>query len=159
MLFGSGYVLLAFLWADFVERFGWLTEAQLFDAVAVGQATPGPTFTTASFIGYVLAGLPGAFVATVGIFLPAFVFVALSGPIVARIRRSAAAGAFLDGVNAASLALMAVVTWRLATQVMVDVPSAAIASAAAAASLLLDLNVAWLIAGGAVAGYLLSLLR
>jgi chromate transporter len=159
VLFGSGYVLLAFLRADFVERLGWLTEAQLLDAVAVGQATPGPTFTTATFIGYVLAGLPGAFVATVGIFLPAFVFVALSGPIVSRIRRSPTASAWLDGINAASLALMAVVTWRLAIPVMVDLPSVAIAVAAGVGSILLHVNVTWLIAGSAVVGYLVSVLR
>ena len=99
VLFGSGYVLLAFLRADLVERWGWLTEAQLLDAVAVGQVTPGPVFTTATFIGYVLGGVPGATLATVGIFLPAFVFVALTGPLVPRIRRSPVAGAFLDGVN------------------------------------------------------------
>jgi chromate transporter len=154
VLFGSGYVLLAFLRADFVERLGWLTEAQLLDAVAVGQATPGPTFTTATFIGYVLAGWPGALVATVGIFLPAFAFVALSGWIVARIRRSAIAGAFLDGVNAASLALMAVVTWQLARTAVVDIPSAAVALMAACATLWLRLNVTWLVGGGAIAGYM-----
>ena len=120
VLFGSGYVLLAFLRADLVERWGWLTEAQLLDAVAVGQVTPGPVFTTATFIGYVLGGLPGAGLATLGIFLPAFVFVAVSGPLVPRIRRSPAAGAFLDGVNAASLALMAVVTWQLGAAALVD---------------------------------------
>ena len=80
VLFGSGYVLLAFLRADLVERWGWLTEAQLLDAVAVGQVTPGPVFTTATFIGYVLGGLPGAGLATLGIFLPAFVFVAAERP-------------------------------------------------------------------------------
>ena len=100
VLFGSGYVLLAFLRADFVERLGWLTERQLLDAVAVGQVTPGPVFTTATFIGYVLAGPAGALVATAGIFLPAFVFVALSVPLLPRLRRSKVAGAFLDGVNA-----------------------------------------------------------
>ncbi len=113
VLFGSGYVLLAFLRADLVERWGWLSEGQLLDAVAVGQVTPGPVFTTATFIGYLLGGAPGAILATVGIFLPAFVFVALSGPLVPRIRRSPLAGAFLDGVNVASIALMAVVTVRL----------------------------------------------
>lgn len=156
VLFGSGYVLLAFLRADFVERFGWLTEAQLLDAVAVGQATPGPIFTTATFIGYVLAGFPGAVVATVGIFLPSFFFVALSGAIVARIRRSPRAGAFLDGVNAASLALMAVVTWQLARTTVVDVSSVAIALTAAVALVWLRLNVTWLIAGGSVIGLLHS---
>lgn len=158
VLFGSGYVLLAFLRADFVERLGWLTEAQLLDAVAVGQVTPGPTFTSATFIGYVLAGFPGALVATVGIFLPAFVFVALSGPIVMRVRSSASAGAFLDGVNAASLALMAVVTWQLARAAVVDVFSAAIVVFAAAGSLGGRINAAWLIAAGAVAGYVTTLL-
>jgi chromate transporter len=103
VLFGSGYVLLAFLRADLVERWHWLSESQLIDAVAVGQITPGPVFTTATFIGYVLGGLPGAWVATVGIFLPAFVFVAISGPLVPRMRRSPVVGAFLDGVVAASM--------------------------------------------------------
>ncbi|HOK46708.1 MAG TPA: chromate transporter, partial [Bryobacteraceae bacterium] len=156
VLFGSGYVLLAFLRADFIERSGWLTEAQLLDAVAVGQATPGPLFTTATFIGYLLGGLPGAVVSTMGIFLPAFVFVALSGLLITRIRRSPVAGAFLDGVNAASLALMAVVTGQLARSAVVDVPSAAIALAAAAALLWLRLNVTWIVVGGAAAGLLLA---
>lgn len=156
VLFGSGYVLLAFLRADFIERSGWLTEAQLLDAVAVGQATPGPLFTTATFIGYLLGGLPGAVVSTLGIFMPAFIFVALSGLIITRIRRSPVAGAFLDGVNAASLALMAVVTGQLARSAVVDVPSATIALAAAAALLWLRLNVTWIVAGGAAAGLLLA---
>jgi chromate transport protein ChrA len=103
VLFGSGYVLLAFLRADLVERWHWLSEGQLLDAIAVGQVTPGPVFTTATFIGYLLAGMPGAAVATVGIFLPAFVFVAISGPLVRRIRGSQVAGAVLDGVNLESL--------------------------------------------------------
>ena len=113
VLFGSGYVLLAFLRADLVERWHWLTEAQLLDAVAIGQITPGPVFTTATFIGYVLAGSKGGVLATIGIFLPAFIFVAISGPLVPRMRRSPSIGAFLDGVVIASLGLMAVVTWQL----------------------------------------------
>jgi chromate transporter len=113
VLFGSGYVLLAFLRADLVERWHWLTESQLLDAIAVGQFTPGPVFTTATFIGYLLSGPTGALVATLGIFLPAFIFVALSAPLIPRLRASPLAGAFLDGVNVASLALMAVVTWQL----------------------------------------------
>ena len=104
ILFGSGYVLLAFLRADLVEQRHWLTAGQLLDAIAIGQITPGPVFSTATFVGYVLAGLPGAFVATAGIFLPSFVFVALSGPLVPRLRRSPAAGAFLDGVTVAESA-------------------------------------------------------
>jgi chromate transporter len=120
-LFGSGYVLLALLRAELVSRLGWLTESQLLDAVAVGQVTPGPVFTTATFVGYVLGGHSGALVGTLGIFLPAFVFVALSGPIVPRLRRSPGAGAFLDGVNVGSLALMAVVTWQLGGSAVTDV--------------------------------------
>jgi chromate transporter len=155
VLFGSGYVLLAFLRADFVERLGWLTERQLLDAVAVGQVTPGPLFTTATFVGYLVGGPAGALVATVGIFLPAFVFVAASGPLVPRLRRSRVAGRLLDGVNVASLALMAVVTARLARDAVVDAPTLLLALAAA---LLLRWrpNGAWLILGGAAAGLLLA---
>ena len=152
VLFGSGYVLLAFLRADLVERWGWLTEAQLLDAVAVGQVTPGPVFTTATFIGYVLAGAPGAVLSTVGIFLPAFVFVALSGPLVPRIRRSPVAGAFLDGVNVASIALMAVVTARLAHAAIVDVPTLLLALASAVLLIRFRVSSAWLILGAAAIG-------
>lgn len=152
VLFGSGYVLLAFLRADLVERLHWLTEAQLLDAVAVGQFTPGPLFTTATFIGYVLAGPAGAAVATAGIFLPAFVFVALSGPFVVRLRRSKTAGAVLDGVNVASLALMGAVTIQLTGAAIVDVPTAALASIAALLLLRFRINSAWLVLGGGLAG-------
>ena len=156
VLFGSGYVLLAFLRADFVERLGWLTERQLLDAVAVGQVTPGPVFTTATFIGYVLAGVPGAVVATVGIFLPAFVFVAISGPLVPRIRRSPVAAAALDGVNAASLALMAVVTWQLGRASLVSVSSVLLFAAALGLLATRRVNAAWLVLGGALAGIALG---
>ncbi len=152
VLFGSGYVLLAFLQADLVERLGWLTEAQLVDAIAIGQVTPGPLFTTATFVGYVLAGPQGAVVATAGIFLPAFIFVALSGPLVPRLRASPAAAAFLDGVNVASLALMAVVTVRLAQTALVDVPAVGLAAGAAFVLLRFGLNPSWLVLGGAAAG-------
>jgi chromate transporter len=152
VLFGSGYVLLAFLRADLVERWGWLTEGQLLDAVAVGQVTPGPVFTTATFIGYVLGGAPGAVLSTVGIFLPAFVFVALSGPLVARIRRSPVAGAFLDGVNAASIALMALVTAQLARAAIVDVPTLLLAVASAALLFRFRVNSAWLVVAAAAVG-------
>jgi chromate transporter len=158
ILFGSGYVLLAFLRADLVDRLGWLTEAQLIDAVAVGQVTPGPVFTTATFVGYVLAETPGALVATAGIFLPAFVFVALSGPIVPRLRASRTAGAFLDGVNVASLALMIVVTAELARAALVDLPTIALGLAAAALLIRFKVNSTWLIAGGAAAGIALHAL-
>jgi chromate transporter len=151
VLFGSGYVLLAFLRADLVERWRWLTEPQLLDAIAVGQVTPGPVFTTATFIGYLLGGVAGAGVATLAIFLPAFVLVAISGPLVRRLRQSPAAAAFLDGVNAASLALMAVVTWQLGRSAIHDLPTAALALAAAGLLFRFRLNSAWLIvAGGAV---------
>jgi chromate transporter len=154
VLFGSGYVLLAFLRADFVERFGWLTERQLLDAVAIGQVTPGPVFTTATFVGYLVAGGAGAVVATVGIFLPAFVFVALSGPLVPRIRRSPMAGAALDGVNVASLALMAVVTWQLGRAAMVDGVTVLLALVSALLLVRFRINSAWLVAGGALIGLL-----
>jgi chromate transporter len=155
VLYGSGYVLLAFLRSDLVHRLGWLTEAQLLDAVAVGQVTPGPVFTTATFVGFLLGGAPGAAIATVGIFLPAFVFVALSGPLVPRLRRSPAAGAFLDGVSLASLALMAVVTAQLARAALVDLPTALLA-AASALLLVRRVNSSWLVLGGAAVGLLLG---
>ncbi len=154
VLFGSGYVLLAFLRADLVERWRWLTDAQLLDAIAVGQFTPGPVFCTATFIGYLLGRTPGAALATLGIFLPAFAFVALSGILLPRLRRSRLAGRFLDGVNAASLALMATVSLELARTAVVDGTTAA---AAVATALLLraGVNSAWLVAAGGVAGLLL----
>ena len=152
VLFGSGYVLLAFLQADFVDRLHWLTERQLLDAVAIGQVTPGPVFTTATFIGYILGGPLGAAVATVAIFLPAFVFVAASGAVVPRIRRSRLAGAFLDGVNVASLALMAVVSWELGRVALVDGITIALALLAAFLLLYRRVNSAWLVLGGAVIG-------
>ena len=152
VLFGSGYVLLAFLRADLVERLGWLTEPQLLDAIAVGQMTPGPVFTTATFIGYVLAGPAGAAVATLGIFLPAFVFVAVSGPLVPRLRRSAVAGAVLDGVNVASLALMAVVSWQLGRAALVDPLTIGVGLASLIALTRFRINSAWLIAAGALLG-------
>ena len=152
VLFGSGYVLLAFLRADFVERLHWLTERQLLDAVAVGQVTPGPVFTTATFIGYVLGGGAGALVATVGIFLPAFVFVALSGVLLPRIRHSPLTRAALDGVNVASLALMAVVTAQLARAAVVDWTTVACALVAAVLLFRWRVNSAWLVVGGAIVG-------
>jgi chromate transporter len=142
-----------------VERCHWLTEAQLLDAIAVGQVTPGPVFTTATFIGYLLGGTPGALVATLGIFLPAFVFVAISGPLVPRLRRSAAAGAFLDGVNVASLALMAVVTIQLARSAVVDWLSLTLAVVSAIVLLKWRVNSAWLVLAGGLAGLLRSLMH
>jgi chromate transporter len=142
-----------------VERRGWLTESQLLDAVAVGQVTPGPVFTTATFVGYLLGGVPGALVATVGIFLPAFVFVRLTGPLVAKVRSSPAAGAFLDGVNVASLALMLLVTFQLATAALVDVVTVLLAAASAALLLRYRTSSAWLVLGGALVGVAVWLVR
>jgi chromate transporter len=152
VLFGSGYVLIAFLDRGLVQERGWLTSGQLLDAIAVGQVTPGPLSTTATFIGYVLAGGAGAAVATLGIFLPAFVFVALSAPLVPRIRRSAVAGAVLDGVNVASLALMAVVTVRLTSAAITDGITISLALASAALIFRLGINAAWVVLAAAIVG-------
>jgi chromate transporter len=152
VLFGSGYVLLAFLRTDFVEQRHWLSEAQLLDAVAIGQVTPGPVFTTATFIGYLLGGPAGALCATLGIFLPAFVFVALSGLLLPKIRRSEALGAILDGVNVASLSLMAVVTLQLGRAALVDLPTILLAGASAGLLIRFKPNSTWLIAMGALVG-------
>jgi chromate transporter len=153
VLYGSGYVLLAFLQRDLVERLRWITDQQLLDAVAIGQFTPGPVFTTATFIGYLLSGTAGATVATVGIFLPAFLFVAMSAPLIPRIRRSAAAGAFLDGVNAASLALMAGVTLRLSREAIVDPLTAVVALTALVILARTSINSAWVLAAGCLVGF------
>jgi chromate transporter len=153
LLYGSGYVLLAFLRGDLVERLGWLTDAQLLDAVAIGQITPGPLFTTATFVGYVLAGLPGALVATVAIFAPAFVFVALVGPLAERVRKRPVTAALLDGVNAAALGLMAAVSVQLATAAIRD-PFTALLFAAAAVALWVRVPSVAVVAGGATLGLL-----
>lgn len=153
VLFGSGYVLLAFLRSDLVDRLHWLTEQQLLDAVAVGQVTPGPVFTTATFIGYLIGGPGGAAVATLGIFLPAFLFVAVSGLILPRIRRSHVASTMLDGVVIGSLALMTIVAWQLGRSAIVDGPTIAIAIASAVLLLRFRVNSAWLILGAAAIGF------
>lgn len=154
VLFGSGYVLLAFLRADLVARLHWLTERQLLDAVAVGQITPGPVFTTATFIGYLIAGFPGAVVATVGIFAPAFFFVAISGFVIPKIRRSRIAASMLDGVVMGSLALMGVVAWQLGRAAIIDWPTLLIAAVSTALLLTLRVNSAWLIVAAAAFGWL-----
>ena len=152
VLFGSGYVLLAFLRNDVVVRHHWLTEPQLLDAIAVGQMTPGPVFTTATFVGYVAGGTAGAIAATIGIFLPAFVFVAASGPLVPRLRRSRVASAALDGLNAGSLALMALVSAQLARDAMPDVLTMVEAVIALALLVRFRVNSTWLVLGGALIG-------
>jgi chromate transporter len=158
VLFGSGYVLLAFLRADLVERWHWLTDQQLLDAIAIGQFTPGPVFTTATLIGYLVAGSPGAILATIGIFLPAFVFVLISSPFIPKLRSSSWASGFLDGVNAASLALMAAVTWQLGRAAVIDWFTAVLALISAVLVFRLKINSAWLVLGGGLIGLACKLL-
>ncbi|MFZ0808741.1 MAG: chromate efflux transporter [Candidatus Sulfotelmatobacter sp.] len=155
IVFGSGYVLLAFLRSEFIEHLHWLTERQLIDAVAVGQFTPGPVFTTATFIGYLVAGIPGAFLATLAIFLPGFLLVACSGPLIPKLRRSPLAAAVLDGVVVSSLALMAVVAWQLGRAAIVDWRTLVIFAASAAIIFCFRINSAWIIAGAALEGWIL----
>jgi chromate transporter len=152
VLYGSGYVLLAFLRADFVTRLGWLTDKQLIDAIAVGQVTPGPVFTTATFIGYLLGGVPGALLATLGIFLPSFFFVAISSLFIPYIRSSAWASTFLDGVNVASLGLMLGVTVQLAATALIDPITVVIALVSLGLLFRYHTNSTWLIAGSALLG-------
>jgi chromate transporter len=161
ILYGSGYVLLAFVRTDFVERLGWLTDQQLIDAIAVGQFTPGPVFTTATFIGYVVGvragvgGFPAALIATVGIFLPSFIFVALLRYILPFARRSPRVGMLLDGVNVASLGLMAGVTWELARAAVVGIGTMALMLIALVVVFRFKVNSAWVVLGGGIAGLLL----
>jgi len=156
--YGSGYVLLAFLRADFVERLHWLTDQQLIDAIAIGQITPGPIFTAATFIGYLLNGITGATLATIAICLPSFVFVAISNPLIPRIRKSKYAGSLLDGVNVAALGLMAAVTWQLGRASLIDPFTISLAVVALLLLLRYRINSVWLVVGGAVAGLVWSLL-
>jgi chromate transporter len=152
VLYGSGYVLLAFLRADFVVRLGWLTDQQLLDAIAIGQVTPGPVFTTATFLGYLLGGTSGALIATLGIFLPSFIFVAISSPLIPRIRKSVWIGSLLDGINVASLGLMAAVSWQLGVASLIDPLTIAIASASLFLLIRFKINSTWLIAAGGLLG-------
>ena len=154
LMYGSGYVILAFLEGEFVDRLGWITGQQLLDAVAVGQVTPGPLFTSATFVGYVVAGLPGAFVATVAIFLPSFLLVGLLTRISDHLRERWWSAAFLDGVNAAAVALMAGVTWTLGREGVTDVLTAAVFVVTLALLWRTRLNSAWYVLGGAVVGLL-----
>lgn len=161
ILFGGGYVLLSFLQGEFVEGHRWLTQQQLLDAIAIGQFTPGPILSTAAFIGYVLAGVPGAIVATIGIFLPSFVFVFALNPLIPKMRQSKWTSAFLDAVNASALALMAVVTLQLAISTLgkstapyVDLLAIAIAIFSAVLALRYRVSAAWLVLGGAIIGWI-----
>lgn len=156
VLYGSGYVLLAFIETEFVENLGWLTTEQVIDAIAIGQVTPGPVFTTATFVGFLMDGIPGALIATLGIFIPSFIFVAISNPIIQPTRKSRWAGTFLDGVNAASLGLMAAVTLQLGRTALVDPFTLIIGGLAAILLFGFRVNTTWLILGGGVAGVLYS---
>lgn len=149
ILFGGGYVLVALIRSNLVARLGWITEKQLLDAVAMGQVTPGPISTAATFIGYVLGGLPGAALATIAMFLPAFFFVAISGPLVPVLRRAPLAGAILDGVNVAALALIAVVTWQLFRAAVVDWVTLILAALGFLFLIRYRVNSTWLVLGGA----------
>jgi len=158
IVFGSGYILLAFLQTDLVSRLHWISNSQLLDAIAVGQITPGPVFTTATFIGYLLGGLAGALVATVGIFLPGFLLVAVSGPLIPRIRSSPVASAFLDGVIVASLALMAFVTYQLGVSALIDITTLVLTLVCLVLLFRYHMNTVWLVILGAGVGILKYLL-
>jgi len=161
VLFGGGYVLIAFLEGELVGQYHWLTKPQLLDAIAIGQFTPGPVLSTATFIGYLILGIPGAIVATLGIFLPSFVFVAALNPLVPKMRKSKWTAAFLDAVNVSSVALMLVVTITLAQATLFqpfDLVAMAIALSAGFVLFRYRLNTAWIVLGAAVIGWLISIL-
>ncbi len=158
VVYGSGYVLLAFLRADFVERLHWLSDQQLIDAVAVGQFTPGPVFTTATFIGYLLGGVPAGVLSTVAVFLPGFILAAAIYPIVPRLRRSAWASKLLDGVNVSAVGLMAGVTWVLGRAALIDWFTVIIALISVLLVFRLKINSAWLVIGGGIFGFAYKLL-
>ncbi len=157
ILYGSGYVLVAFLEGGLVDDYGWLTQAQLLDAIAIGQFTPGPVLTTSTFIGYILSGTPGAIVATLGIFLPSFIFVLILNPLIPKLRQSAWASAFLDAVNVAAVALMVAVTIELGMETLTDGKAWLIALVSAVLVLRFKVNAAWIVLGSAIAGWLLSM--
>jgi chromate transporter len=159
VLYGGGYVLLAFLEQGLVRQHGWLTQQQLLDAVAIGQFTPGPVLSTATFIGYILGGVPGAAVATIGIFLPSFFYVALLAQVLFKLRQSAWIAAFLDSVNVCAVALMAGVTARLGTDALHDWRSWVIALASLGALLRWKVSPAWIVLAGGAAGLLLAALH
>ena len=160
ILFGGGYVLVAFLQGGLVDEYGWLTQQQLLDAIAIGQFTPGPVLSTATFIGYIIAGIPGAIVSTIGIFLPSFFFTAALNPLVPRLRASKWTAAFLDAVNVSSVALMVVVTLQLAVATLtvakppyIDFLAVVIAIISAILAIRYQINSAWIVLGAACLGW------
>lgn len=158
VLFGSGYVLVAYLDGELVEKLGWLTKQELLDAIAIGQFTPGPVLSTATFIGYQINGFWGALAATTGIFLPSFLFVLILNPIVPKLRKSSLTAGFLDAVNIGAVGIMIVVTYRLGTTVLIDWRSAVIAVLSIALTFSFKkVNAFWIVIGGALLGYLLLL--
>ena len=157
VMYGSGYVLVAFLQGGLVDQLGWLTQQQLLDAIAAGQLTPGPLLSTATFIGYLLLGIPGAIAGTLGVFLPSFIFVAALSSVVPRLRRSPWAAAFLDAVNVCALGLMAAVAFKLGAATLTTWTAVAIALLAALVALRWKVNSAWLVLGGALAGWIVSM--
>jgi len=156
ILYGSGYVLVAFLQGGLVEQYHWLTQQQLLDAIAIGQFTPGPILSTATFIGYVLLGFPGAAVATIGVFLPSFIFVMLSSPLIPKLRNSPMARSFLDGVNAAALGLMLAVCVSLGLCSLTSMAGWLIFGLAILVLVAWNLNAAWIVLGSACLGWLFS---
>jgi chromate transporter len=156
VLYGSGYVLIAFLEGGLVKEYGWLTSHQLLDAVAIGQFTPGPVLSTATFVGYVVSGIPGALIATTAIFLPSFIFVLILNPIIPKMRKSGTMSAFLDAVNISAIGLMVSVVIGLAGQTLLDWRAIVIAATACIAGLRFNIGSAWLVAGGAAAGWILQ---
>lgn len=158
-MYGSGYVLLAFIENDLVKKFGWLTRSQLIDAIAVGQITPGPLSTTATFVGYITSGVPGALLATFAIFLPGFIFVLITRPFLSQLRTSALGGGFLDGVIYASLGLWAGVTWEITRDALIDPLTVGIAAISLFLLMIYNLNTSWLILGGAFTGLIIGIIN
>ncbi|MBU6197193.1 MAG: chromate efflux transporter [Cyanobacteria bacterium REEB446] len=156
IIFGSGYVLYAFLYNDLVVNYQWISQAQLIDAIAIGQFTPGPVFTAATFIGYLLAGVPGALIASAGVFLPAFIYVAITSPFLSQMRQSKSLSFFLDGVNVASLALMIVVCFNLASAMLTNSLAISIFVVSLAILWRFKVNSAWLILVAAIIGFIKS---
>ncbi len=152
LIYGGGYVLFAFINSEFVTHLGWLTHQKLLDAIAVGQITPGPVFSSAAFIGYLMGGWQSALLATLAIFLPAFIFVALASRILPSIRKTWWAGALLDGVNVSALGLMAAVTYQLGRAAIIDWFTIALTIVTLIIVLKVKINSTWLILGGALLG-------